>query len=172
MASNAFLHIKPHPALGHGTGVFARKELLPGSIIFEEQPLCRAGGSDESKEDAYNAMKKSDKQRFLTLYGACCCTDPTYCNESIVTKIWHINAFSHENGTFIYHLASHFNHACLPNAIWEINDQATMKIQVIRKIEEGEEVTVAYFDTIEGRKSGRNTPWISGALIVDVGPAS
>ncbi|KUJ17886.1 SET domain-containing protein [Mollisia scopiformis] len=146
--SNEFFQIKNHPIADYGKGVFARKTLLPGAIILKEQPLCRAGKSDASKVDAYNALDNSDSARFLTLHGTCCCTDPARCNETRITKIWHINAFAHKNGSYVYHQASNFNHACLPNAFWAIEDEATITITVIRKIEEGEEITIPYFDTI------------------------
>jgi hypothetical protein len=155
MFSNVFLEIKPHPALGKG--VFARTILQPGTIIFEEQPLCRAGLSPQSKIDAYNALKITDKARLLSLLGRCCCPDPVRCNETPSLKVWHVNGFCRDEGSYLYYLASNYNHDCLPNAVWDINDEATLIVKVIQEIKEGEEITLPYFDGVGTAEERRRT---------------
>ena len=70
-------------------------------------------------------------------------TFPTLCKGKAL-KVWSIyktNGFP--NGVFLK--MSRFNHSCRPNAEWLWNEETkTQDVRVLRKVKEGEEITLAY----------------------------
>ena len=70
-------------------------------------------------------------------------TFPTLCKGKAL-KVWSIyktNGFP--NGVFLK--MSRFNHSCRPNAEWLWNKETkTQDVRVLRKIKEGEEITLGY----------------------------
>ncbi|CAL1149188.1 unnamed protein product [Cladocopium goreaui] len=66
---------------------------------------------------------------------------------SMVAKaaiIAHLNAFCTEHGLAIYENCSRFNHSCVPNAEYGVNEQGHMKVRVIKPVAQGEKVCFSY----------------------------
>ncbi|KAE8449883.1 hypothetical protein EG329_007360 [Mollisiaceae sp. DMI_Dod_QoI] len=76
--------------------------------------------SEFSKELAYAALSSSKKALFHQLHRLCTCGKGAFCTESPLRKVWCINAFGGGENSFLYYLTSHFNHSCIPNAVWDI----------------------------------------------------
>ncbi|CZR53486.1 uncharacterized protein PAC_03365 [Phialocephala subalpina] len=160
MFSNAFLEVKSHPLPNIRYGIFARTHIQPATTILEEAPLCRARKSEFSKDLAYEALSEGKKIIFNRLQGQCPCGNEETCKMPSVIKIWCTNSFgrskSANDGSNIFYIASHFNHSCVPSAVWDITSEGHIQVVADKEIKAGEEITISYIDTVGSARKRRD----------------
>ncbi|GIQ83162.1 hypothetical protein KIPB_004437, partial [Kipferlia bialata] len=139
-------------------GVVATRDIVRGELILEEAPVlslssvaCRLGknsgasiGSLILERLSYNVS--ADKRdgfwglrRDISPIGTADAAESVYeCNRMA----------GDGQSQNIYLLGSRFNHSCLPNVInLDMSKEHHMSFRALRDIEEGEELTVCYFDS-------------------------
>jgi hypothetical protein len=148
---------------GKGVGCIASKDIKKGSLILREIPALftdvRDGpvtiASGKKIIGAFVEMSGEDQERYMTLYNANYGRNANdqwiWFNEtsmgiskdqaSEVLQIYCTNSF--HNGVCLK--MSRFNHSCRSNAqyFWNV-DTHTRDIRAMRKIKQGEEITVNY----------------------------
>jgi hypothetical protein len=148
---------------GKGVGCIASKDIKKGSLILREIPAIftdvRDGpvtiASGKKIIGAFVEMSGEDQERYMTLYNANYGRNANdqwiWFNEtsmgiskdqaSEVLQIYCTNSF--HNGVCLK--MSRFNHSCRSNAqyFWNV-DTHTRDIRAMRKIKQGEEITVSY----------------------------
>jgi len=128
-----------------GLGVFALRDLLPGTILLSEAPLVTlidTGSRADPLDIAVNALSPSKKASFLSLHHF-----SRNKNESVSRSIVYSNGYSIQNdlATGVFETASRINHSCAPNShyVWK-ESIGRMLFWNRFKLLAGEEVTVDY----------------------------
>jgi len=128
-----------------GLGVFALRDLLPGTIFLSEVPLVTLidnGSRADPLDIAVNALSHSKKVSFLSLHHF-----SRNKNESVSRSIVYSNGYSIQNdlATGVFETASRINHSCVPNSHYVWKESIGRMVFWNRcKLLEGEEMTVDY----------------------------
>ncbi|KAH8163112.1 hypothetical protein CIB48_g5140 [Xylaria polymorpha] len=101
--NNGFLEIKRSPVSGYG--VFAVRDLEPGTAILLERELFNANTFDLYQK--LDALTEEQKKAYDNLHG-----HMRSATEDIRAAIWRTNRFSIGRGGSVFLVASRFNHAC------------------------------------------------------------
>lgn len=131
--------------------MFARRAIKEGTEILREAPFINAQRSLLSIEAGFQTLSEEKKKKFLALHSRCTCKKRP-CDETLVMRIWNTNSFDikpnkADDGvqhTFVFELASRINHSCLPNTTHGFTKELFISFQVVRDIQEGEELTHDY----------------------------
>lgn len=128
-----------------GLGVFALRDIQPGTILLSEAPLVTlidTGSRADPLDFAVNALSPEKKASFLSLHSF-----SRNRNESLSRSIVYSNGYAIMNdlGTGVFETASRINHSCVPNSqyLWK-ESIGRMLFWNDVKLMEGEEVTVDY----------------------------
>ena len=127
-----------------GNGLVATRKLLPGELILEEIPLLEADTKDFLSEtyvaSALAQLSNTKRKKFKRLHNAF----PELSDIGILkTNCYALGCTGTRSGVF--DKLSHINHSCTPNADrWWDPEQGLETLYVIREIQEGQEITVAY----------------------------
>jgi hypothetical protein len=150
---------------GNGVGCIASKDIKKGNLILREIPVLLTDVRDgpatiasvEEIIGAFVEMLGEDQEKYMLLYNAYYGENTNdqwisqWSNETTMdiskdqaSKVWNIyctNSF--HNGVCLK--MSRFNHSCCSNAqyFWNV-DTHTRDIRAMRKIKQGEEITVNY----------------------------
>jgi SET domain len=128
-----------------GLGVFALRDIEPGTILLSEAPLVTlidTGSRADPLDITVNALSSSKKASFLSLHHF-----SRNKNESVSRSIVYSNGYSIKNdlATGVFETASRINHSCVPNSHYIWKEAIGRMIFWNRfKLLEGEEVTVDY----------------------------
>ncbi|KAK6582135.1 hypothetical protein PZA11_005832 [Diplocarpon coronariae] len=128
-----------------GLGVFALRDLLPGTILVSESPIVTLqdnGARVDPLGATVNALSPEQKQSFLSLQAF-----SRNQNESRSRSIVYSNGYSimGDLATGVFETASRINHSCVPNSQYIWKDSIGRMVFWNRfKLLEGEEVTVDY----------------------------
>ena len=144
-----------------GNGMFATEDIPYDTEIVKEDPLFVLHlyeGGKPSREDLYNALSKlssDDRARYARLFG------------DDDKMRWAQNHFSihHEQKTYqqkpfgIYPQCARLNHSCSPNAMRIYHSDQSVSLVAIRKIAQGEEITITYMphDQVFASRETRQT---------------
>ncbi|KAE8451346.1 hypothetical protein EG329_003975 [Mollisiaceae sp. DMI_Dod_QoI] len=137
---------------GRGLGMFALKDILPGTCLLVETPLLilHKVETDAAIEGIVDALSQEKKQIFMSLSRHI--GDES---ESLVARIMDCNSFSIMDGkaSGVFETASRINHCCVPNSEYGWRESIKRLVVWNRfKLLEGEEVTIDYG---HGKKSLR-----------------
>lgn len=108
------------PSPGKGEGVFARRNLAPGTVILSDQATCKIfkPGIHITENDvleAYQKLNAADQERFMGLH------ESHRLLSSKLLRIYKANCFrTNDDGTVLFLEISKFNHSCVPNASKEV----------------------------------------------------
>lgn len=76
-------------------------------------------------------------------------------------KIWCTNSFGGNNSpsdpSYIFYIASHFNHSCVPSIDWKVTSEGYIWVVAHRDINVGEEITISYIDTVGSARKRRDS---------------
>jgi hypothetical protein len=128
-----------------GLGVFALRDIMPGTILLCEAPLVTlidTGSRADPLDAAVNSLSLSKKKSFLSLHSF-----SRNKNESLSRSIVYSNGYSIMNdlATGVFETASRINHSCVPNSSYSWKEGIGRMVWWNRfKLLEGEEVTVDY----------------------------
>lgn len=138
---------KSHPDPNIRFGLFAKKNIKPGTVILPEAPLYKAEGTIADEEAAVDALSPTERILFDGLCGNCRCNNRP-CEETAITRTWNSNSFAIakvKEYSGLFYIASHSNHCCLPNCSWDISVKGWIVVRAVQKIERGDETTISYF---------------------------
>ena len=128
-----------------GLGVFALRDIEPGTILLSEAPLVTlidTGSRADPLDIAVNALSPPRKASFLSLHHF-----SRNKNESVSRSIVYSNGYSIKDdlATGVFETASRINHSCVPNShyLWK-KSIGRMVFWNRFKLLGGEEVTVDY----------------------------
>lgn len=128
-----------------GLGVFALRDIEPGTILLSEAPLVTlidTGSRADPLDIAVNALSPPKKASFLSLHHF-----SRNKNESVSRSIVYSNGYSIkvDLATGVFETASRINHSCVPNSHYLWKESIGRMVFWNRfKLLEGEEVTVDY----------------------------
>merc|ERR1712037_10482 len=175
---------KEEKLLGKGISCIAIKDIKRGSLLLREFPQLLISDQmiEYDYDNLHNNvigsflnMSEEDQERYMELYNMYDEDSENWSdgikeilNEALLAtngmvfsniskenalKVWGIyktNAFT--NGVFVK--MSRFNHSCHPNAAMSCRVSNTQDVRALRKIKEGEEITICYTDSSESLWSG------------------
>lgn len=129
---------------GKGLGMFALKDILPGTFLLLETPLLVLYKleTDRAIDAIVDTLSPEKKQIFMSLSRHI--GDES---EPLKGRIVDCNAFSimDEQASGVFETASRINHCCVPNAWYEWRESIGRLVVWNRfKLLEGEEVTIDY----------------------------
>ncbi len=139
-----------------GLGLFATRSLAPGEMLFEERPLIVSpaqGAIDvhlfvDLDDVALGVTARAAHTTLLTLSRQALMQLSDRGEPKSLTGVAHTNGVAIDafrGGVFL--VFSRLNHSCTPSAHFEYNPEThSQSVFVLRPIEAGEEVTVAYKD--------------------------
>jgi len=128
-----------------GLGVFALRDIEPGTILLSEAPLVTlidTGSRADPLDIAVNALSPPKKASFLSLHHF-----SRNKNESVSRSIVYSNGYSIkvDLATGVFETASRINHSCVPNSHYLWKESIGRMVFWNRfKLLEGEEATVDY----------------------------
>ncbi|PBP25912.1 set domain containing protein [Diplocarpon rosae] len=137
--------IEIHDSERKGLGVFAVRDLLPGTILISEAPIVTLqdnGARVDPLDITVNALSPEEKESFLSLHAF-----SRNKNESRSRSIVYSNGYSimDDLATGVFETASRINHSCVPNSHYLWKDSIGRMVFWNRfKLLEGDEVTVDY----------------------------
>ncbi|PBP19348.1 set domain containing protein [Diplocarpon rosae] len=137
--------IEIHESERKGIGVFAARDLLPGTILISEAPIVTLqdnGARVDPLDITVNALSPREKESFLSLHAF-----SRNRNESRSRSILYSNGYSimDDLATGVFETASRINHSCVPNSHYLWKDSLGRMVFWNRfKLLEGDEVTVDY----------------------------
>lgn len=137
--------IEIHKAEDKGLGVFALRDLAPGTMLLCEAPMVMLqddGARADPLDTAVDALSAAQKQSFFSLHAF-----TIRKNESRSRSIFYSNGYSiaHDLATGVFETASRINHSCLPNCQYAWKDRiGKMVFYSCFALRAGEEVTVDY----------------------------
>lgn len=141
-----------HTVPGKGQGAIASSSIPKGTRILAESPIFKVPRDTTNCEfltqliaKDLKALDKNTQRAFFTLHNASRGQDQNPVLGIARTNALPLGSGAEEGGIFLE--ASRFNHSCRHNAqnTWNANlNQLT--IHVLKDIEEGEELTICYFD--------------------------
>lgn len=137
------------PSPGKGEGVFARRNLAPGTVILSEQARCKISkpGIDITENDvleAYQKLNAADQKRFMGLH------ESHRLLSSKLLRVYKANCFrTKDDGTELFLEISKINHSCVPNASRE-GEGDVADIVARKPIKEGEEIFINYNQDFDG----------------------
>merc|ERR1712037_825266 len=159
---------KEEKLLGKGISCIAIKDIKRGSLLLREFPQLLI--SDQMIEYDYDNlhnnvigsflnMSEEDQERYMELYNMYDEDSENWSdgikeilneallatNGMVFSNISKENALT--NGVFLK--MSRFNHSCHPNAAMSCRVSNTQDVRALRKIREGEEITICYTDSSE-----------------------
>jgi hypothetical protein len=133
---------------GKGKGLFATRDLIPGTLLLRDPPLITTDcilSMESAEKDIGRALKKlpvDSRRAYLALHnnfpGA----------KHILQNIIRSNGYplgpnSDSGGIFLY--LSRFNHSCRPNAKHSWNEKlGVYTVYTLRPVQQGEELTLSY----------------------------
>ncbi|KAK5134264.1 hypothetical protein LTR08_006808 [Meristemomyces frigidus] len=134
------------PSPGGGNGVFAKKDIKPGTTIMKDQMVMQITKSgpqhtDDEVRHAFNQLRPDQQAQFLALH------EGSRTFKTRLLRIYKANAFGHGNVSHIYLDISRINHACVPNAELDLgpdDTSASVTVVAIRPILRDEEVLICY----------------------------
>lgn len=171
---------------GKGVGCIATKAIKKGDLVLKEAPqLFFPNVSVTTFEEClvvvktFMEMSKEDQERYLDLHNKYDDDETTWSvgmkqrftailqatNQMTFPNISQEKAFrvvaimdtnEFQNGVCLK--MSRFNHSCRPNAqyFWNV-DTNTRDVRALRKIKQGEEITLSYIHTMIGSREERRT---------------
>ena len=163
---------KEEEVVGKGIGCIATEEISPGCLVLRETPclFLPPGGEDSSAllqrtVKAFLGMESEEQEKYLQLANMFDRDESEWSDTarkdmenikseleaqpltdlppSDIIKIWQIkltNGF--HNGVFLK--MSRFNHSCHPNAAMVCHFNNAQDVRALRKIKQGEEITICY----------------------------
>lgn len=137
------------PSPGKGEGVFARRNLAPGTVILSDQATCKISKpgihiTEKDVLEAYQKLNTADQKRFMALH------ESHRLLNSKLLRIYKANCFrTNDDGTVLFLEISKFNHSCVPNASKEVEGDVA-NIVAKKPIMEGEEIFINYNPDFEG----------------------
>lgn len=163
LAGEVYCEIRSTPEKGQS--LFATRTIRSGTLIFSEEPLITLSRRNEEShvaiEDAFSAISKKDKKKYLALF------DAEKSRMSAVVSIYYSNCYSidsfvrpdaednlDEGGSCIGALASRINHSCLPNVCFSymprsaMHPRGQMRFHAIKPIPRGKELVSNYVKNI------------------------
>ncbi|KUJ08901.1 SET domain-containing protein [Mollisia scopiformis] len=131
---------------GKGLGVFAAKDLLPGTILLCELPLLEMSKIDEDEvvEATVNLLSPEKKKIFMSFSAY---TENKTDERALMGRIMDCNCFSIGGDTAIgiFETSSRINHSCVPNSSYGWRDSiGRLVVYNLFKLLEGEELTIDY----------------------------
>ncbi|TAQ90739.1 hypothetical protein B7494_g903 [Chlorociboria aeruginascens] len=136
--------IEVNASEGKGFGVFALRDILPGTVILCEAPLVTfsdTGARSDPLDVAVNALPPELRKAYQSLHSF-----RRKPSESLNRSILYSNGFDVGGlASAIFEIGSRINHSCVSNTIftWD-NEQNRMIFSNRYKLLEGEEITVDY----------------------------
>lgn len=139
-----------------GLGIFAREDILRGTLVLSETPLFAFNSSDGSTDaallSAFASLPSAKTEAYLDLHAY---LPPDYPVRNIseegrkVLGIYSANAWA--GG--VVDLGSRFNHSCVAN-VHLSHDPRTLiyDFRVVRDVKSGEELTASYISLFLTRK--------------------
>lgn len=124
-----------------GTGAFASRALLPGTVVVAEKPILtlKHPSTDNEILNAFSGLTQELQQRMLQL------SHGGYKERSPITVYLTNNMFVSEKRSGIFPSSSRFNHSCVPNVTWGFDDKAgDMVLKTTKSVEAGEELCIDY----------------------------
>lgn len=132
---------------GKGTGMVARRRMLPGEIVMDEVPLIILPDEiyqDMEKTETFldakiNSMSSEQREQFFAL------TDCRNAEEATYLGIFYTNDMNYEGDAAVCPVMSRANHSCKPNAEFvSRKDLGVQRLVVMYPIEAGQEITISY----------------------------
>ncbi|KAF1351829.1 hypothetical protein BDV97DRAFT_367656 [Delphinella strobiligena] len=148
VSSTWFIETKPAP--GKGFGVFATKDIPRGTLILLEPPICIQTKTpkeltDEDIRQSIDQLPPDQQAGFYAL------SDGGRPWLTPLVRKFKANAFGYECGglpsgsSCISLKLSRFNHSCLPNAGWIIDEEREFfEVRTLGHVRRGAEITVCY----------------------------
>jgi SET domain-containing protein len=144
---------------GKGEGVFATKDISPGTIIMKDKRIMVLHRRDFQQLDpsqvhrAFDSLLQTELERFMKLHEG---------QRALPTKLMRIykaNAWGEDTKTgarsFLFLDISKFNHSCVPDAeVEEDSEKGSAVVVALRKIRKGEEVLICKSCTHRGVCAG------------------
>ncbi|KAF2015145.1 SET domain-containing protein [Aaosphaeria arxii CBS 175.79] len=170
---NEYYEIRADP--GKGYGCFAIRDIPHGTRILADDPLLVVKEYEylqENVKEAFEKLTPAQQALYFTLHSAHG-QDPTLWPQRIhsdvvgkerariqeqhaarvgkepsLVSIFQTNCMEMGKGAAVFPHAARFNHSCNPNAAFNWNDAIGKEtIHAMRKIKEGEQITLTYCDS-------------------------
>ncbi|PSS22175.1 hypothetical protein M430DRAFT_57530 [Amorphotheca resinae ATCC 22711] len=138
-------------------GLFARRPIDKGTVIFKEAPAIEGAQSWLMGEAKFMTLSETKKKAITDLQSRCRCRKVP-CIESKLTKLFYLNAFDisaqhlmnrHEaiqttKFFYLYTTAARINHSCVPNTAYGFTKNKEIFIEALKDIDQGKELTIDY----------------------------
>jgi hypothetical protein len=160
------------PSPLHGQGLFATRQIAPGTLVLRETPIATFSAMSPSPRQVWDAYKKTNEVEGFRWYSlvhtpnpeneaklaqaAGCTRNKKHCG-MIVAKA--------ENNSFddtltrrnvLVNIGSRINHCCKSNVLWGLNAvNGEFEVRALTQIEPDEELVMSYIPQMFGRRYRR-----------------
>ena len=131
---------------GKGFGLLAKKDISPGTVIFQEGPVMKINkpGSLLTEDDvskAFEELPGPEQEAIMAL------SEDKKLDRSRLMGIFKSNTFGDNDACWLHPTICRINHSCVPNTVTAtdaccIGDQVQLFAE--KPIKAGEEITVSY----------------------------
>ena len=139
---------------GKGRGLVATRILEVGDLVFSEKTFLKLDNSLAKDVSVFENLSPAVKEKLgrLSHPGGDLDQDPH--SSLSLQKKFRINRIDVPEGSrfsAVFEDISMINHSCVPNVFWFWkDDEETLEIRVLKKIEEGEEIVSTYIHLHSG----------------------
>ena len=142
-----------------GRGLVATRTLNAGELVLSEKLFLKLDSSSAKDVSVFQRLHPEIKEKLSKL--SCPAEDmvdfdtaePDKYFPHCLLKKFRLNRISlpGKSDTAVFETISMINHSCVPNVFWFwMEDETTMEIRVLKKIEEGEEIVTTYIHLDSG----------------------
>ena len=144
---------------GKGRGLVARRTLEAGELVLSEKMFLKLDSNSAKDVSVFQRLHPEIKEKLAKL--SCPAedmdfdtSDPDKYLSRCLLKKFRLNRISlpeKSDACAVFETISMINHSCVPNVFWFwMEDETTMEIRVLKKIEEGEEIVTTYIHLDSG----------------------
>ena len=144
---------------GKGRGLVASRSLEAGELVLSEKMFLKLDGSSAKDLYVFQRLDPEIKEKLDKL--SCPAddidfdkSDPDKYLSRCLMKKFRLNRIctaEKSDSCAVFETISMINHSCVPNVYWFwMEDETTMEIRVLKKIEEGEEIVTTYIHLHSG----------------------